>query len=108
GGPAVAENVAGELGPVGRGVGSDDEGGGDAEFRVDDRHVAVGARVQLSHPADTDQPDADAVFHSAHVVFSLSGFQGWVVRAAVNASLSAAASMVESEPIAKKRNPRST
>jgi hypothetical protein len=55
----VAEDVAGVLDAVGRGVGGVDQPGPHPQLRVDRPHRLVGAAVQLAHPADADQPHAD-------------------------------------------------
>jgi hypothetical protein len=57
----VAEGVAGVGDPVGGGVGGVDQPGAQAQLRVDRGQRLVGAAVELAHPADADQPDADLV-----------------------------------------------
>ena len=56
--PLVAQDVAGVLCPVRRGVGRVHEPGPDLQLRVDQRDGLVGAAVQLAHPAHADQADA--------------------------------------------------
>src|SRR3954454_19061944 len=57
-GPGVPEDVPRVVGAVGSGVGRVHQPGSDLELRVDHRYGLVGAAVQLAHPADADQADA--------------------------------------------------
>src|SRR4029077_1329451 len=69
GGPtAVAERLACELHPVRGGIRGDHEFWLDAELGVDDRHVAIRPGMQLTHPADTDQPGPNTTVRCAHLI----------------------------------------
>jgi hypothetical protein len=61
--PGVAEGVTGVGDPVGGGVGGVDQPGPQPQLRVDGGEGLVGAAVELAHPADADQPDADGACH---------------------------------------------